>query len=190
MDEQRFDALTRSLTRAHARRGALVAVLGGALGLLGLAETTAKHKKRKKKHKTTSPPPPSTCIPSCAGKVCGSDGCGGTCGIPCTGGKTCQDGLCVCPGGTRFCPTPELCQSCCANADCAAGAPTCESGTCCTAQGDPCTTSAPCCGASQCRAIPGGGDRCCVEAGESCADGIICCSTICNFAGGFPGQCT
>ncbi len=34
------------------------------------------------------------CVPSCAGKSCGSDGCGGVCGV-CTGGLTCQDGACV-----------------------------------------------------------------------------------------------
>ena len=34
------------------------------------------------------------CTPSCAGKVCGDDGCGGTCGT-CAAGSTCQAGACV-----------------------------------------------------------------------------------------------
>ena len=53
MDHHRFDALTRSLTSAGSRRQALVATLGGALGLLGSwAEHTDAHdtlKKCKKK---------------------------------------------------------------------------------------------------------------------------------------------
>lgn len=35
MDAERFDTLTRGLTRARSRRGALAALLGGTLGLLG-----------------------------------------------------------------------------------------------------------------------------------------------------------
>jgi hypothetical protein len=31
------------------------------------------------------------CIPDCAGKVCGSDGCGGTCGEGCNGDLTCSE---------------------------------------------------------------------------------------------------
>ena len=34
------------------------------------------------------------CLPLCAGKQCGGDGCGGMCGI-CAGGKSCQSGQCV-----------------------------------------------------------------------------------------------
>src|SRR4051812_26024409 len=67
MDPHRFDGLARELTRARSRRGALAAVLGSALGLLGLAETTAKHKKKhhKKKHSPppVSPPPESPSPP-------------------------------------------------------------------------------------------------------------------------------
>jgi len=35
------------------------------------------------------------CAPDCVGKSCGSDGCGGQCGV-CTGQDACEDGLCVC----------------------------------------------------------------------------------------------
>ncbi len=34
------------------------------------------------------------CVPSCAGKSCGSDGCGGSCGS-CGAGQSCQGGQCV-----------------------------------------------------------------------------------------------
>ena len=37
---------------------------------------------------------PEGCMPSCAGKVCGGDGCGGSCG-GCEAGSTCQAGACV-----------------------------------------------------------------------------------------------
>jgi hypothetical protein len=57
MDSDRFDTLTRSLTNARSRRGTLASLLGGTLGLLGLADATAKRgndvhgegKKKKKK---------------------------------------------------------------------------------------------------------------------------------------------
>jgi formylglycine-generating enzyme required for sulfatase activity len=41
----------------------------------------------------------SDCFPSCSARVCGSDGCGGTCGT-CAGGYQCQEpqGLCVAEG--------------------------------------------------------------------------------------------
>lgn len=42
------------------------------------------------------------CVPHCAGKQCGDDGCGGTCG-DCPGGAICTKyGQC---GGPDFCPT-------------------------------------------------------------------------------------
>jgi len=37
------------------------------------------------------------CIPECDGKACGSDGCGGVCGI-CSADKVCIAHECVCPG--------------------------------------------------------------------------------------------
>ena len=47
------------------------------------------------------------CTPSCEGKACGDDGCGGTCG-QCPDGSECKDGQCkaqcVGTGGTGFSP--------------------------------------------------------------------------------------
>lgn len=62
MHHSRVDALTRSLSTAHSRRGALLALLSGELGLRSLTETAAKkHKKKKKRHRAGLPPaaPPS-----------------------------------------------------------------------------------------------------------------------------------
>lgn len=44
------------------------------------------------------------CTPSCVGKVCGANGCGGNCGT-CTGGLSCEDGQCVlaCTEGLTDC---------------------------------------------------------------------------------------
>jgi hypothetical protein len=42
MDADRFDSLTRALTEARSRRGALASLLDGTLALLGLADVTAK----------------------------------------------------------------------------------------------------------------------------------------------------
>jgi len=39
-----------------------------------------------------------TCVPACAGRTCGSDGCGGVCGM-CVGGDRCASGACVAPSG-------------------------------------------------------------------------------------------
>ena len=45
----------------------------------------------------TGPDPADVCVAQCAGRQCGDDGCGGTCGS-CDGGKVCQSGQCVgCP---------------------------------------------------------------------------------------------
>ena len=40
----------------------------------------------------------STCTPSCNGKTCGDDGCGGSCGT-CDTGETCSGGVCTGGGG-------------------------------------------------------------------------------------------
>src|SRR4051794_16629334 len=57
MDPRRFDNLSRDLIMTRSRRDAMGVLLGSAFGLLGLTETTAKHRNHKKKHH--SPPSPS-----------------------------------------------------------------------------------------------------------------------------------
>ena len=47
-----------------------------------------------------------TCIPSCAGKQCGGDGCGGSCGY-CTGTADCLGGQCVVPDPADACANAD-----------------------------------------------------------------------------------
>ena len=69
VDANRFDDVARSLHIEAPRRGALSLLLGGALGLAGLAETAAKGKGKGKKKKKKD--------------VCGktSKACKGNCGM-------------------------------------------------------------------------------------------------------------
>jgi hypothetical protein len=70
-----------------------------------------------------------TCTPNCTDKVCGDNGCGGSCGS-CTDPRTCESGQCTCPedecGGTcvaacqndearNTSPGPDACSCCMRN---------------------------------------------------------------------------
>ncbi|MFN7131869.1 MAG: hypothetical protein ACK4N5_07295, partial [Myxococcales bacterium] len=81
-----------------------------------------------------------TCTPSCSNKICGDDGCGGSCG-DCPVGRVCSDGLCVqcqpsCQGkvcGPDGCG--GTCGSCgqgtsCQNGQCAQCTPNCQGKSC------------------------------------------------------------
>src|SRR5215208_6470577 len=145
MDAHRFDTITRALTYGHSRR-ALTRLLSG-LTLGGLLRASweepaaAKKKKpcppckKRKKGKCKANLPDGTacssgtcqsgrcvpCIPQCAGRVCGSDGCGGECGVPCTGRRqVCNAaGQCVCPAGLKFCSQfGGRCDECCSDTEC------------------------------------------------------------------------
>ncbi|MEZ4265533.1 MAG: hypothetical protein R3F39_04080 [Myxococcota bacterium] len=96
---------------------------------------------------------PDACAPQCAGKSCGSDGCGGFCGS-CSGGKTCHDGQCIPPG-----------VPCCAATDCCAARP---DGGCSDAPTEACV----------CAFDP----FCCnVEWDQTCADAAVnACATACE----------
>jgi hypothetical protein len=150
MDTAHFDALIRSLATSASRRGFLVALASGLPALLPLAlggnETDGKTRKAKRKHKKSrrkkrmnrpapAPPPPPVsltppCTPTCAGKTCGDDGCGGSCGS-CGANQACQGGSCVCTA------------QCCADTDCGACA-ACQNGACVTTSGAACGSGGTC----------------------------------------------
>src|SRR5215212_2342161 len=138
MDDARFDTLTRKLTATRSRRSALATLLGGMPGLLGLADAAARKRKKKKKKRRPAPSAPvaaGPCIPACAGKVCGDDGCGGICGIACSSPRICEGGLCVCPSDQHECQGSCIPRSrCCTVADCQQDQD-CFSGTCITLRG-------------------------------------------------------
>lgn len=120
------------------------------------------------------------CVPSCEGKTCGTDGCGGTCGT-CTGGSVCQVGKCVCSArdhkaccGTDVCwvdscgtvgDVAETCVLSCSNASCVNCIPACEGrqcgsdgcgGTCGTCpEGEECSATGMCAGNGPGRTVTG-----------------------------------
>jgi hypothetical protein len=69
------------------------------------------------------------CTPNCSGKLCGDNGCGGSCGT-CTGGKTCNaSGQCV-----SSC-TPNCAGKTCGDNGCGGACGTCTGGKTCNASG-------------------------------------------------------
>jgi hypothetical protein len=145
------------------------------------------------------------CTPNCAGKVCGSDGCGGSCGT-CTGpNQACQNGKCVCVpktcgywecgivpdgcGGTVDCTgcpagyacqgTTCVCQPNCAGKSCGSDGCGGTCGPCAgTCYNGTCLTG-PGCSTSN---TPGCGGCACQEC--VCEQDAYCCSTA------WDGLCT
>ena len=79
-----------------------------------------------------APQTPAGCTPSCERKICGDDGCGGSCGI-CGTEQVCASGRCVanCPAGQKVCAgTCIPHDQCCGNAECLPDAPRCCRGAC------------------------------------------------------------
>ena len=119
------------------------------------------------------------CFPSCAGKQCGSDGCGGSCGA-CPLGQECQAGICA--SSTSSCAGL-----------CGGSAPSgcfCDEG--CVGFGDCCADVCQACPAlSFCECVPdcsgkdcgdngcGGSCGTCPE-GVPCEDGVCACVPACS----------
>lgn len=111
------------------------------------------------------------CSPTCAGRVCGDDGCGGSCGA-CGVGTTCADGQCVeeAPAGPPCAAGWACVDGCGADRDCALG---------CAAEVDPAhrarLRAAVRCRAEHC-AVCAGDPVCeahCVH--DACADAVYGC---------------
>ena len=101
-----------------------------------------------------------TCVPTCAGKKCGSDGCGGQCGT-CSASTACNGGgQCVCQ--------PACAGKQCGGDGCGGSCGSCSSGSACNIDG----VCSPVC-ATTCAKRACGGDGCGGTCG-TCADGQFC----------------
>lgn len=189
MDIERFDSWVRALTRARSRRGAVLGLLSGGLGLLSLTETEAKRRKKKKKKKgggspPASPPPPSD-SPSPPSPPPPPPPPVPVCTPSCTNGMTCQNGTCACPPGRSICAFTGTCTACCINADCCNGQLPCPGGQICVATGDgnrvcSCTNSdflTYCNGV--CIDVLGDNNNC-GRCGRQCEEGYQCLSGFCS----------
>ncbi|GEM_PF-1168194 len=106
------------------------------------------------------------CVPSCKGKACGADGCGGTCG-------TCG-GLDVCKGGTCVC-VPDCNAKTCGDNGCGASCGDCKAGFICV--GGACDKKPPNC-KPKCTGKTCGPDGCGASCG-SCTGKTICSGGAC-----------
>jgi hypothetical protein len=126
------------------------------------------------------------CARDCAGKVCGPDGCGGTCGGPCGPCERCENGTCqtLQPNGASCSQDSECCSGNCFADICADKVTNCGRNVCNPpAKGclDDLCCSCPsveqCCAGGCC----GGDQRCC--------GGVTCCSNseVCEDGSCNPG---
>jgi hypothetical protein len=202
MDPRRFDALTRTIGLRRSRRAAL-AMLPALLGL-GIATdaTAAKCSKRKpcgpcrrckkgrcRKARDGAACPGGTCqtgrcvggcTPSCDRRVCGDDGCGGSCGS-CEPGQTCQTGRCQ----VGPC-TPSCAGRACGDDGCGGSCGSCPGGQSC--QGGRCVTADCPPGQRRCRGQCLAVTICCDD--TDCAGDRTCQSGTCACPGDKPNLCS
>lgn len=144
---------------------------------------------------------PCDCVPSCFGKECGPNGCGGVCEPGCGTGERCNDngqcepcepdcvnrecgddgcgGFCgVCNGDTEYCSTDGECTNDCEGRECGPSPVLDVScGRCSENPTDYCATNGQCeddCADRECGLSPNVGHNCgtCPGATDYCADGI------------------
>ena len=159
MDDSGFDALTRAFTGARSRRSALGTLLAGTLGLLDLAETSAK---------TACP----TCKKRKHGK-CKANKKLNTKSCPDGSGGTCQDGRCVATEPKSEPPPTCPAGACSRNSPCGAGCVCLDIG----GGTKRCLTLGSCSGAEDCTAGSCGPGCTCVNPGgrkSGCASTVGC----------------
>lgn len=181
MESNRFDALAKTLIAGTNRRRTLSGLLGGTLGLLGLAASeeawSAKSGRCKPKCDECEKCKKGDCEKKNGRKVCKKGKCkpkpnGTACGN--TG--VCQSGRCVCPSGTEECR--GACVALCPEGQ-VRNPDTCG---CCTPRSGSCAPTgenADCCAGfcgfpGICAGLP---------AGRSCSFDAQCQSGVCNNQG-------
>jgi hypothetical protein len=121
------------------------------------------------------PEPFDACVPSCAVRACGADGCGGTCGT-CAGGDTCNEsGQCgsIC--------TPNCSGRACGSDGCSASCGTCVGGDTCNETGQCASICTPSCSGKAC-----GSDGCSGSCG-TCPTGTCGATGQCEATPGLRG---
>jgi hypothetical protein len=112
----------------------------------------------------------SSCTPACGSKVCGSDGCGGSCGT-CPTGQSCSSaGQC-----TSTC-TPACGSKVCGSDGCGGSCGTCPTGQSCSSAGQCTSTCTPACGSKVCGSDGCGGSCGTCPAGQACSSAGQCTS--------------
>lgn len=91
MTTREFEGFEREGGAGWTRRAIAGLLAGTGLSALVGSDVDAKRKKKKKKKKKRKPP---TCTRTCGSRVCGNDGCGGSCGA-CGAGTSCENGQCL-----------------------------------------------------------------------------------------------
>ncbi|MEK6812050.1 MAG: DUF4215 domain-containing protein, partial [Nanoarchaeota archaeon] len=133
---------------------------------------------------------PGMCTSQCTGKVCGNDGCGGSCGT-CNTGFSC-DVLGQCYSNTCTPAADPTLLGVCGNFACG----TAVNGTCGSVSCGTCETGFACNATQQCAANCGNGV---IDVGEGCDDGNKVssdgCSSLCVVETGYtctgaPSKCT
>lgn len=124
------------------------------------------------------------CMPDCQGRICGSDGCAGSCG-ECEPEEVCSlEGRCDPPPprcGDDVCNGEEDCATC--PADCGS---CCGDGTCDEARGESCTTCPADCGCEAGEVCDAGSSTCeaCAPQCEGRACGDDGCGGVCGMCDG------
>jgi hypothetical protein len=122
------------------------------------------------------------CVPTCSGRACGDDGCGGSCGV-CSSGSCSASGQCTATCGGEACSDGAAC--CGADPYCtgqAPGARGCRAT--CGAVGEACASGGDCC--SHMRCIDGACSQSAADcAGDSCSGSQQCCSASARCVGLF-----
>jgi MYXO-CTERM domain-containing protein len=132
---------------------------------------------------------PGACQIDCTGKVCGDDGCGGSCGA-CDAGETCEAGQCVC--------APQCEGKACGDDGCGGTCGDCDAGEHCAEGACVPDVCEPTCGDKECGDDGCGGSCGTCDADEECKDGYCesTCAPACtgkecgdNGCGGTCGTC-